>query len=98
MMISLGYDLVVEDDDFTSVGATLVQMADQFEQRVETYLACLQTVSEAAVRQGVVAENLAVFYQRVSQLKGEAGKLAVQIQACLAQYVSDIDRADKDLY
>jgi hypothetical protein len=94
----LGYDLVVEDSEFPTLGSSLTTMAAALEQKLTAYHDSLTRVTGAAVKEGVVAENLVAFQARVESLQGEASRLAKQIQQVLASFASEIDRADSDIY
>jgi len=97
-MRDLGYDLVVVDDDFASLGTELAKISDGFEKRVTDYLDSLRRVTEAAIQEGEVAANLKVFLEQAALLKGEAGRLAVLTCRHLASFVSETDRADRNVY
>jgi len=97
-MYGLGYDLVVVDEEFPDLGVALQTMADTFEAKLKAYQESLSRIVAGAVKEGVVAENLVDFKGRASGLTGEARRLADEVKQILSQYVTDIDRADKQLY
>jgi len=97
-MYSLGYDLVVNDSEFPDVGSGVIAMGSAFEDKLDAYRQSLFRVTASAVQEGVVAQNLATFEQQVGMLKGEADRLAKQVNQILTAFISEMDRADSDIY
>lgn len=97
-MYSLGYDLVVDDSEFPEVGVGVVKMASAFEDKLDAYRQSLSRVTASAVQEGLVAQNLATFEQQVGMLKGEADRLAKQLDQILVRFVAEMDRADAEIY
>ena len=97
-MFSLGYDLIVQDDEFLDLGTAVLSMAEAFEAKLDAYRQSLARVTAGAIKEGVVADNLVRFEGYVTGLKWEATQLARQVDKVLRAYVSEIDRADRNLY
>lgn len=97
-MYSLGYDLVTNDSEFRDVGTGVVTMASAFEDKLDAYKQSLSRVTASAVQEGLVAQNLATFEQQVVMLKGEANRLANQLNQILNRFVDEMDRADSNIY
>jgi hypothetical protein len=97
-MYDLGYDLVVEDAEFTDLADALERMAGELEAKLGDYQRSLDRVVAAAIQEGLVAENLGLFADRATALAGEASDLAAGARRVLEGFVGEIDRADKELY
>jgi len=98
MGFSIGYDLIVKDDDMSSLCGCYSELSQRFEEKLLAYSSSLDHVINAAIKSGKTAQNLLLFKNTVDTLKGEASELADVASSCVSSFVSDTDSADSYLY
>jgi len=92
------YDLLVDDDNLSSLIEEYQRMSSVIEDKVTSLSESLDRVWAGAIQSGKTAENLLVFKATVGTLKGETSELSATIRTNIESYVSDMDTADSYLY
>ena len=95
---TLGYDLVVEEEELQAQLQRMYEQASSYEDTMEQYLGVLQHAVVDSVTGGSTAENLKLFWAEGAKLQGEIGELVKMIYALTVNYQSAIDEADSYLY
>lgn len=95
---TLGYDLVVEEEELQTQLQRMYEQASSYEDTMEQYLGVLQHAVVDSVTGGNTAENLKLFWAEAAKLQGEIGELVKMIYALTVNYQSAIDEADSYLY
>ena len=98
MRETIGYDLVVEEEELQEELEQIYVRAVNYEEALEQYCRLLKEIKEDSVIEGNTAENLKIFYEEVVQLKGDITKIAEQIYKTASYYQIEIDSADSYLY
>jgi len=97
-MYSLGYDVVVFDDNCKEIAKMLLSYGKELEKRYQNYISCLNRVSNAGLKSGAAAENFASFLGMVSGLKGQFKEVFTTTSNEVKQFVSDMDNVDCNIY
>lgn len=95
---TIGYDLVVDEEELQAELERIVSRAVNYEEVLGLYCQLLSAVKEEAIIEGNTAENLRDFCEEVTQLKGELTEIAEQIYRLSVCYHMAIDAADSYLY
>ncbi|WP_075721516.1 hypothetical protein [Roseburia sp. 499] len=95
---TLGYDLIVDDEELNVELERIYQRAVKYEETLKQYVEILKNVVTNSVIEGNVAKNLKFFYIQVLTLQGEIEEIVAMIQRLTLGYESAIDEADSYLY
>lgn len=95
---TIGYDLVVEEEELQEELEQIYARAVNYEEALKLYCKLLKEIKEDSVMEGNTAENLKAFYAEVVQLKGDITEIAEQIYKTASYYQMEIDAADSYLY
>lgn len=95
---TIGYDLVVEEEELQEELEQIYARAVNYEEALKLYCKLLKEIKEDSVMEGNTAENLKAFYAEVVQLKGDITEIVEQIYKTASYYQMEIDVADSYLY
>ncbi|WP_185382199.1 hypothetical protein [Listeria booriae] len=98
MAYTIGYDIVVDEEDCEEMGKEYETMAQTFEQKLIDYLASLDRILEGAVKSGQVADNLALFQQEVKGLQKKVEEISKTAKEKATSFGTAVDEADKELF
>ncbi|MBC2177784.1 hypothetical protein HCB27_14275 [Listeria booriae] len=98
MTYKIGYDIVIDDENCNDVGKEFTTIATSFENKLKNYLDSLDRVLEGAVKAGAVSNNLKDFQTEANTLSELLEDINEEITDTIKTFVSDMDKADNDLY
>ncbi|MBC1502221.1 hypothetical protein [Listeria booriae] len=98
MAHTIGYDIVVNEEECEEIGKEYETMAETFEQKLTDYLASLNRILAGAVKSGQVADNLALFQQEMKGLQKEVEGISKTAKEKATSFGSAVDKADKELF
>ncbi|MDD6795979.1 MAG: hypothetical protein PUE01_11325 [Clostridiaceae bacterium] len=91
-------NLIVNDDDFSSMAEHYNDIADKFTGYLNTYSDSLQKILSEGIKAGKVHNNLQSFSAEVNNLKDQINSLATDASSAVTDFLSEIDTADSYLY
>ena len=98
MYETIGYDLVVDEEELQKELEQIAMRAVNYEEVLKLYCRLLKMVKEEGIIEGNTAENLKTFDEEIKQLKGEITEITEQIYRLSICYQAEIDAADSYLY
>lgn len=91
-------NIIVVDEVHTAAGKTLQEMCDFLDEKIAQYIKILDQVTTEAAKAGHTTARYQEYAGLVSGLQGQLGRMGMVLNSVTAQYVSDIDDADRYLY
>ena len=98
MANSIGYDLIVHDDNCQALSNEYYKLGERFEEYINRYSDILNRVANDGIRSGQVHDNLLRFIESVNGLKNQGKELAINAEKCANEFLVDMDTADSYLY
>ncbi len=90
-------DLIVEDEYIEAMGTYLKKEGEDIEEKLNQYIAILRGISEEGIVQGKTSEALAEFADQ-AQLLRQMKTCGQTANHCCRNYITRVDKADRDLY
>jgi H2-forming N5,N10-methylenetetrahydromethanopterin dehydrogenase-like enzyme len=91
-------DLIVADEEYSTLRQALGAFGDAAEEQVIEYLRILASLCDNAVIEGITARNLKSFALSACSIMGKTKELTEYMQSACDALVASIDQADEYLY
>ncbi len=91
-------DIIVKDESYSEMSTTYGEIATTMESRLDSYINILDNICSDGITDGNVHDNLVLFQNKVSTMKGELQACVSEVQELCTKFVEDIDEADSELY
>lgn len=95
-------NLIVEDDYITGVGSFFQTNYKEYNECVEEYIEILSEIAEKGIVSGQTHDALVEFQRQVATGSGVSGSSATALgkkyNTYCTKFISDLDKADGDLY
>ncbi len=93
-----GYDLIVKDEEFESVGKELSSFGDNLEDTIEKYRSIIEHISASALVSGEVHEALLLYSDYIMKLRIISRRIGEKFTRLVSNYITEIENADDYLY
>lgn len=93
-----GYDLIVADAEFLSVGKKLKNYCNSLQEKLETYRGVLDDMCATAVKSGNLRDALILYKEYVDKTAKALDGLGEKCEKLVGEFLGEIEKADKYLY
>ena len=98
MANSIGYDIIVDDDNCVEWGLEIVRHGLNIETKIEQYTTSLDRIISNGITSGKVFDNLEQFNAAAKELKGIIKETSEIAKGYINEYVKEVDTADEYIF
>ena len=95
-------DLIIEDEYYEKVGSFALKQGEKLELALKQYVSILKSVKKDGIIEGSTAKSLDEFINQIclqfDDYDSNPENLGIQVQRYCTNFITKIDKADKELY